>query len=176
MQSGAIHCCQSNEPRCPNGCRGSLFVRMSARTTAGLSEPLLNYPRNPIHSVKLRFTSFSLYTQFLPLLHIVQSGAIHCCQSNGAGYPKGCPAPLFFCISEHKSFCARRKKLLGSIIGGANYPKGAYGADWRKPTKPTRAKDVRLLLFTGVRALWIGHEVENFQGEHRFRHKTTSNT
>ena len=85
-------------------------------------------------------------------------------------------APLFFCISEHKSFCARRKKRLGSIIGGANYPKGAYGADWRKPTKPTRAKDVRLLLFTGVRALWIGHEVENFQGEHRFRHKTTSNT
>ena len=42
--------------------------------------------------------------------------------------------------------------------------------------KQTRAKDVRLLLFTGVRALWIGHEVENFQGEHRFRHKTTSNT
>ena len=51
-------------------------------------------------------------------------------------------APLLFCISEHKSFYAKRKKLLGSIIGGANYPKGAYGADWRKPTKPTRAKDV----------------------------------
>mgnify|MGYP006928639092 CR=1 FL=1 len=59
-------------------------------------------------------------------------------------------APLLFCISEHKSFCAKRKKLLGSIIGGANYPKGAYGADWRKPTKPTRAKDVRLLLFLGL--------------------------
>ena len=28
--------------------------------------------------------------------------------------------------------------------------------------KQTRAKDVGLLLFTGVRALWIGHEVENF--------------
>ena len=56
-------------------------------------------------------------------------------------------APLLFCISEHKSFCAKRKKLLGSIIGGANYPKGAYGADWRKPTKPTRAKDLGALLF-----------------------------
>ena len=59
-------------------------------------------------------------------------------------------APLLFFMSEHKSFCAKRKKLLGSIIGGANYPKGAYGADWRKPTKPTRAKDVRLLLFLGL--------------------------
>ena len=55
-------------------------------------------------------------------------------------------------MSEHKSFCAKRKKLLGSIIGGANYPKGAYGADWRKPTKPTRAKDVGALLFSGVRS------------------------
>ena len=61
-------------------------------------------------------------------------------------------APLFFCISEHKSFCAKRKKLLGSIIGGANYPKGAYGADWRKPTKPTRAKDVGALLFADIRS------------------------
>ena len=31
-----IHCCQSNEPRCPKGCRGSLCMRMSARTTAGV--------------------------------------------------------------------------------------------------------------------------------------------
>ena len=29
-----IHCCQSNEPRCPKGCRGSLCMRMPARTTA----------------------------------------------------------------------------------------------------------------------------------------------
>ena len=43
-------------------------------------------------------------------------------------------------MSEHKSFCAKRKKLLGSIIGGANYPKGAYGADWRKPTKSDACK------------------------------------
>ena len=56
---------------------------------------------------------------------------------------------LLFCISEHKSFCAKRKKLLGSIIGGANYPKGAYGADWRKPTKPTRAKDLGALFVCG---------------------------
>ena len=52
-------------------------------------------------------------------------------------------------MSEHKSFCAKRKKLLGSIIGGANYPQGAYGADWRKPTKPTRAKDVGALFVCG---------------------------
>ena len=56
---------------------------------------------------------------------------------------------LLFCISEYKSFWAKRKKLLGSIIGGANYPKGAYGADWRKPTKPTRAKDVGALFVCG---------------------------
>ena len=61
-------------------------------------------------------------------------------------------APLLFFMSEHKSFCAKRKKLLGSIIGGANYPKGAYGADWRKPTKPTRAKDVGALLFADIRS------------------------
>ena len=58
-------------------------------------------------------------------------------------------APLLFFMSEHKSFWAKRKKLLGSIIGGANYPKGAYGADWRKPTKPTRAKDVGALFVCG---------------------------
>lgn len=58
-------------------------------------------------------------------------------------------APLLFFMSEHKSFCAKRKKLLGSIIGGANYPKGAYGADWRKPTKPTRAKDLEALFVCG---------------------------
>ena len=58
-------------------------------------------------------------------------------------------APLLFFMSEHKSFWAKRKKLLGSIIGGANYPKGAYGADWRKPTKPTRAKDSRGSLVYG---------------------------
>ncbi len=59
-------------------------------------------------------------------------------------------APLLFFMSEHKSFCAKRKKLLGSIIGGANYPKGAYGADWRKPAKSDACKGCPGSLCFGV--------------------------
>ena len=101
-----------------------------------------------IHFVKLRFTSFNFNRAFLKLLRGSELQFIVASLMRRKFRKK--LAPLLFCISEHKSFCAKRQKLLGSIIGGANYPKGAYGADWRKPTKPTRAKDVRLLLFLGL--------------------------
>ena len=99
------------------------------------------------HFVKLRFTSFNFYSLFLKLL---RGSELQFIASLMRRKFRKKLAPLFFFMSEHKSFCAKRKKLLGSIIGGTNYPKGAYGADWRKPTKPTRAKDVRLLLFLGL--------------------------
>ena len=101
---------------------------------------------------------------------------VGCCQSNEAQVSKEACASLVFHVRTQKFLCEAQK---------------AFGKhNWRMPItrrartarigvsqpKQTRAKDVRLLLFTGVRALWIGHEVENFQGEHRFRHKTTSNT
>ena len=88
-----VGCCQSNEPRCPNGCRGSLCMRISARTTAGLSELRMNC-KLTIHSADFPSASFGFYTQFLPLLHIVQSGAIHCCQSNEPRCPNGCRGSL----------------------------------------------------------------------------------
>ena len=92
------------------------------------------------HFVKLRFTSFNFNSLFLkPLL---RSRLQFIASLMRRKFRKKL-APLLFCISEHKSFCAKRKKLLGSIIGGANYPKGAYGADWRKPTKADACKGCR---------------------------------
>ena len=127
------------------------------------------------HSVKLcSFTSCSFNLLFLkPLLP--QSASIHC-QSNEAQVSKEACASLAFYI--------RTQKFLRYV------QKAFWEHNWRMPIT-RRARTARigvsqpsrrvqrisgLLLFTGVRALWIGHEVENFQGEHRFRHKTTSNT
>ena len=107
-----------------------------------------------------------LLVRFVQLLITILGRAlprpIHCCQSNEAQVSKEACASLVFHVRTQKFLCEAQK---------------AFGKhNWRMPItrrartarigvsqpKQTRAKDVRLLLFTGVRALWIGHEVENF--------------
>ena len=87
---------------------------------------------------------------------------VGCCQSNEAQVSKEACASLVLYIRTQK-FLREAQKAFGEH-------------NWREPItrrartarigvsqpKQTRAKDVGLLLFTGVRALWIGHEVENF--------------
>ena len=63
-----VGCCQSNEPRCPKGCRGSLCMRMPARTTAGVYANKGCFGKLLTHFVKLRFTSFNFNSLFLKLL------------------------------------------------------------------------------------------------------------
>ena len=111
-----VGCCQSNGAGYPRGCPAPLVLRVSARTTAGVSEPLLNC-KPTIHSADYPSASFGFYTQFLPLLHRVQSGAIHCCQSNEPGYPKGCPAPLVCgCPLARQRRNTRTRDVLGSSL------------------------------------------------------------
>ena len=142
-----VGCCQSNGAGYPKGCPAPLvFGCPLARqrcecTNKGRLGKLLT------HFADCSSASFNFYSAFLKLL---RGSELQFIASLMRRKFRKKLAPLLFFMSEHKSFCAKRKKLLGSIIGGANYPKGAYGADWRKPTKPTRAKDVRLLLFLGL--------------------------
>ena len=71
------------------------------------------------HFVKLCFTSFNFNSAFLGGLRRVQFIA----SLMRRKFRKKL-APLLFFMSEHKSFCAKRKKLLGSIIGASQLPVG----------------------------------------------------
>ena len=90
-------------------------LRMSARTTAGgMSEQGVfweaPYPLRGL-ARPLRSTLYSLFLK--PLL---RSGLQFIASLMRRKFRKKL-APLLFFMSEHKSFCAECKKLLGSIIG-----------------------------------------------------------
>ena len=73
------------------------------------------------HFVKLCFTSFNFNSLFLKLLLCSELQFIASLMRRK--FRKKL-APLLFFMSEHKSFCAKRKKLLGSIIGVSQLPAG----------------------------------------------------
>ena len=60
-----VGCCQSNEPRCPKGCRGSLCMRMPARTTAGVCPNKGCLGKLLIHFADCSSASFNFYSAFL---------------------------------------------------------------------------------------------------------------
>ena len=115
-----VGCCQSNGPRCPKGCRGSLCMRMPARTTAGVCPNKGCLGKLLTHFADCSSASFNFYSAFLGGRCLAQFIVASLMRRK---FRKKL-APLLFFMSEHKSFCAKRKKLLGSIIGVCQLPVG----------------------------------------------------
>ena len=79
-----------------------------------LVEPRLNC-KLTIHSADLPSASFGFNKSVLVR---ASPRPIHCCQSNGAGYPKGCPAPLVYGYP----LARQRRMSEQGLLWEAHYP------------------------------------------------------
>ena len=100
---------------------GSSCFGVSARTTAGVYANKGCFGKLLTHFADCSSTSFNFYSLFLKLLLCSELQFIASLMRRK--FRKKL-APLLFFMSEHKSFCAKRKKLLGSIIGASQLPAG----------------------------------------------------
>ena len=99
---------------------GSSCFGVSARTTAGVCPNKGCLGKLLIHFADCSSASFNFYSAFLGGRCLAQFIVASLMRRK---FRKKL-APLLFFMSEHKSFCAKRKKLLGSIIGVSQLPEG----------------------------------------------------